>query len=327
MGDLPDSAEGARCRPFFIGRPGAGLRDEGDIPPGPAAHWDAEAGRPGGSDCRGQARRLDCAGAWGSRRRRFVSAAIPAEPEGDGNGLTRTVDSPQLERLSQIARRHLVLRGDDSAPDLWLWEHSARVQELTRWITRLPEVAPPADEVALASAALFHEAGWVVEVQQKRCRATQVLTRPTSDIQRELGAELLKEEAQHVLPDATLFRALEAIRQCGERDTTLPEARILADADALDEVGAVYVLRLFRQYQAEGRALEQLVETWTRQQEFQFWDLRLDRGFHYEATRGLARARLAAVGTFMNALAGALHAADVRAALADAATGQPAPLA
>ncbi len=91
------------------------------------------------------------------------------------------------------------------------------------------------------------------------------------------------------------------------------EARLLAEAENLDELSVVYVLRQYRQYQAENRPLSQLVDTWRRQQEYRYWEVRLNDGFHWQTTRALARQRLAAVDAFMQALDRDLRGADLAA--------------
>ncbi|MCK4342338.1 MAG: HD domain-containing protein [Phycisphaerae bacterium] len=224
----------------------------------------------------------------------------------------------QIERLVPLAKQLLAVAIDETTSDLWLWEHSERVMRLTRMIAAVPDVGgQSADLTALAAAALFHDAGWTVEFQQGKWKRWQLLGRPTNDIQRELGAALLQEEAGPLLPGPTARLAGDAIRQCNNRDTQLLEAHILAEAEALDEVGTVYLLRQFRQYQAEGRPLQQLVDSWQRQKEYRYWELRLNDGFRYDVTRELARRRLEAVEAFMTALQRDLHGGDVRQILSD----------
>lgn len=219
----------------------------------------------------------------------------------------------QIERIIPVAKQLLALPGGDAHSDLWLWEHSERVMHHAQAIAGLPEVGGgAADLTALVTAALFHDAGWAVEFQQGRLDRWQVLSRPTNEIQRELGAALLQEEIGPLLPGPVVRLAAEAVRQCNNRQTGLLEARILAEAEALDEVGVMYVLRQFRQYQAEGRPLEQLAHSWQRQKEYRYWEVRLNSGFRYEATRAVARRRLAAVDAFMDALRQGLRGDDVR---------------
>ncbi len=223
-----------------------------------------------------------------------------------------TVNLMQIERILPLARQLLVLPIGEAHHDLWLWEHSERVMRLTQMVATLPEVnGESADRTALAVAALFHDAGWIPEHYQGRYQRWQLLTRPTNDIQRELGAAMLLEEAGHLLGGPTARLAAEAIRHCNDRKTEMLEARILAESEALAEMGVMYVLRQFRQYQAEGRPLQQLWDSWKRQGEYHYWEVRLADGFHYETTRDLARRRLDAVDAFMKALAQDLQGDDL----------------
>ena len=231
----------------------------------------------------------------------------------------------QIDRIVPLARQLLVLPVDDTHRDTWLWEHAERVMHLTQLVARLPEFGgEKADLTALAAAALFHDAGWVLEFHQGRFERWQLLTRPTNDLQRELGAAMLQEEAGQLLGGPTARLAGDAIRQCNDRKTKLLEARILAEAEALDEVGVTYVLRQFRLYQAEGRPLQQLAETWQRQKEYRYWEVRLTEGFRCESTRALARRRLEAVDAFMTALARDLRGEDVAELLARQETARAA---
>jgi HD superfamily phosphodiesterase len=217
-----------------------------------------------------------------------------------------------LERAQQSAKQLLLLPIDETRQDPWLWEHATRVAQSAQTLGAWPELGGRSpDPTVLAVAGLFHDAGWALECRQGRYARRQVLTRPTNDLQRELAAAVLLEELNTLLPGPVLRQAGEAIRQCNDRRTTLLEARVLADADALDEMGMAYVMRQFRQYEAEGRPLQQLVDTWQRQKEYRYWEVRLADGFHWDLTRTLARARLASIDAFMQALARDLAGADL----------------
>lgn len=229
----------------------------------------------------------------------------------------------QLERLIQLARQHLSTPAG-AVNDPWLREHSERVMRLTAYVAALPELAGAKPDVtALAAAGLYHDAGWAIEYAQGRLKPWQMLARPTSDLQRELGASLLLEQAAHLLPGPSARKAAEAIRQCNVRKTTLLEARILADAEALDELSTVYVFRQYRQYEAEGRPLQQIVQSWQRQKEYRYWDLRLQDGFHFGTVRELAGQRLATVEAFITALARDLHGDDLRQYIAERDAAPP----
>jgi len=223
----------------------------------------------------------------------------------------------QIERLVPLARQLLTVAINDTSSDLWLWEHSERVMRLTQLVAAIPELhGQTPDLTALAAAARFQDSGWTVEYRHGRYNHWQLLSRPTNDLQRELGAALLQERGAHLLAGPSARLAADAIRQCNDRRTNLVEARVLAEAEALDDVSTLYILRQFRQYQAEGRPLQQLVDSWQRQKEYRYWELRLTDGFRYDSTRAIARQRLDAVEAFVTALGRDLHGEDLRQWLA-----------
>jgi hypothetical protein len=224
-----------------------------------------------------------------------------------------------LDAVGLAAKEYLVYLGANGAPDLWLWEHSQRVMNSAAMLAMLPDVGEETPHrQAVALAALFHDAGWAVQVRENQIPPWLVLNRPTSDLQRELGAGLLLERCAKLAQRETLELAAEAIRQCNDRRSALPEAQVLSEAENLDEIGITYVLRQFRQLQAEGRQLEQLLLSWARQREYRFWDARINECLRWETTRRLARERLNAVEIFMSALARDREGSDVRRILLDA---------
>ncbi len=218
-----------------------------------------------------------------------------------------------LQRVTALAQKLLTVAGDGDRGDPWVWQHSARVARLARLIALLPEVsAARLDADALAVACLFHDAGWIAQLQSGRVDRWQLLSRPTSDIQRELGAAFLREHAGHMLRSPTLDTAAEAIRRCNMREPGMLEAKILAEAENLDDVGLIHMLRQFRLQQAEGRSLEQLISVWRRQKEYQYWDARIEDSFRFESIKQLARTRLAAMDRLMAAMEAEEQAADLK---------------
>ncbi len=218
-----------------------------------------------------------------------------------------------FEPILQRARELLILSTPGGGSDLALWEHSVRAMHAAHALAQAPEIRQrEPDLVSCTTAALFHDAGWAVQFRQGVVTHAQVLTRPTSQVQRELGAGAMAEVLADVLPADTLELVAEAIRHAGTHQTALVEAQIVSDAANLDDIGVTHLLRQYRQYHAEGRQLEQLRTTWMRQSEYRFWDARINDGLRFEFTRGLARARLRAVEQFMVALATELEAGDLR---------------
>jgi hypothetical protein len=232
-------------------------------------------------------------------------------------GLPKESPPPDpLARVRSVAREYLAIELGEEERDLWLWERAERVSRLVALLTHIPELAEHVvDRLAVQVGGLFSCAGWAVQAEQGRFNRWQLLTRPTNDIQRELGAALLQENVAHLLPNKTARLAAEAVRQCNDRGTALIEAQILSEAENLDDIGVLYILRQFRQYQAEGRPLVQLIDSWSRQKEYRYWDVRLNEGFRFETARQLARERIFAVESFVQALARDMSGHDIVQAL------------
>lgn len=222
-----------------------------------------------------------------------------------------------MEPVIGAARQYLTLRAERNQPDTWLWEHSERVMRLAEMIADVPELAEERpDPTALKLAALYHDAGWAQQWRQGEITHLQVLSRPTNDVQRELGAGVLLEQCAGKAAADTIRLAAEAIRLCNNRNTRLPEARALAEAESLDEIGFTYILRQFRAAQADGRSVEQLLTSWKRQKEYRYWEARINDCLRYETCREAARGRIAAVEQLMQTLETERAASDLRALLA-----------
>ena len=217
-----------------------------------------------------------------------------------------------VERVAALAKKLLTIHVGEGKKDTWIWQHSERVRRLASMIAALPELATrPIDRDALAAACLFHDAGWIVQLQSGSIDRWRLLGKPTSDIQRELGAALMRENISRLIPAASLETAVEAIRQCNFRQSSLVEAEILGEAENLDDVGVIQLLKQVRQHQVDGRAIEQLLSAWKRQQEYQFWEARIKDSFRFESIRQLARVRLAAVDRFMSAISSEHEGGDL----------------
>lgn len=221
----------------------------------------------------------------------------------------------QLGNVIDRAKHLLVITTERGVNDVSLWEHSTRVMRLAQLICQAPESQDLADPDATLIAALFHDAGWVLQSRAGSIYHWQVLVRPTNDMQRDLAANYILDNLSGMAARETLAVAAEAIRQSGNRFTRMPEAAAVSDAVNLNEIGLPYLLRQFRLQQSEGRGLGFLLSNWRRQQEYKFWDARINDCLRLETSRTIARQRLAAVQQFMEALASEVDATDLRGAL------------
>lgn len=220
----------------------------------------------------------------------------------------------ELETLRAAAESLLLPEDGPLAGDRWLWEHSLRVADYCVILAQAPEVAhDPPNVDLLRLAAWFHDAGWAIQAREEQITRWQTLGRPTSDLQRELAANELVQRAGKLASTDLVQHASIIIRACSDRDTDLTEAIVLSEAENLDDIGLLYSLRQFRQYQAEGRPLSQFIETWQRQNEYQYWDMRIRDGLRFESSRAIARERVAAVQHMMSSLRSAISGEDLKA--------------
>jgi hypothetical protein len=206
----------------------------------------------------------------------------------------------------------LLLDNASLPPDPWLWEFSERVTKMAAMLSRAPELAKdPPDETAVILSGLFANAGWAVQVRQGELRRNQVLVRPTNEIQREMAVISLNECAAADFPAESLLLASQAIRHCNDRYTGMPEAQVLSDAESLADFGIPYILRQFRRNQSEGRSLQDMIDGWTRQREYSFWDARINDGLRFDVSRTVARQRLADADHCIQSLAAQLQTQDI----------------
>jgi hypothetical protein len=150
-----------------------------------------------------------------------------------------------------------------------------------------------------------------MQVRDRTTDRFEMLAKPTSDMQRELGAGLVEEMLGDVAGARSIDIASRAIRQMNSRSTDMLEAQILSDAEGLDEIGPLFFWQMVRHQAARGRAIDACIEAWRSKQEYDFWNARLNR-FRFDAVRRVARARLRALEQFVDAVTHQAHALDLQ---------------
>lgn len=197
------------------------------------------------------------------------------------------------------AAADLTITDAGGVTDVFLWEHTARVVASIPTILGVPEIpSEELDRSALFAAALYHDAGWAIQVRDGEANRWDVLSRPLDDLRRDLAASLVVERLGDCLSAGSLERAVATIRQVNQRGTSVIEARVLSDAENLDEFGPLAFWQLVRQKSANGRAIEACIDFWHSQQEYHFWQARLE-WFHFEPVRRLAEKRLGLLEQFI----------------------------
>jgi len=233
-----------------------------------------------------------------------------------------------LDTIRNIARRSLVIRTPDGTEDLALWEHSQRVANSAADIAQLEQAADSIDEIVLTAAAYYHEAGWIVQYRDGRVSREQILARITTSVQRELGAVLMEQDLADHLPRQTLTTASDCIRKLNNREVDILEARLIVDADSLEECGALSLWHMVRKHTFDGKGLEGILESWETKKQYNYWDALINDSIYFESVRHIARQRLTVLDNLIAEVRKNHYGDDIRAAIAkkppygDVAPGQ-----
>lgn len=204
------------------------------------------------------------------------------------------------EDLWGRAKHDLYSPAGGTPSDPVVWEHSLRVARLTEVITAAPEVANRVvDRTALTAAALYHDAGWVLQLRAGQIEPGELLCRRTSEQQREQAADWIADRLDGFLSPGGLRLAARIILGCNDRHTDLLEAQILAEAENLDEIGPQAVWHMVRRQLAEGCTLADMIKSWQRQEQYHYWPAWIKECFRFPSVQALADERLQAMRRFM----------------------------
>ena len=217
-----------------------------------------------------------------------------------------------LNVIKEIAEQALAIPTLKGTPDRYLIDRAYRVLRHCGSIAQLNEVQRfQIDRTCLNVAALFRDAGFARYANAEDRVARMVLADLTDEDLRDFSAQLVQERLQELLNARQLERVCSVIIESGNRDTTLIEAMIIADARNLDDMGAVGIFNEFRRYVVHGRGATEALASWNRKVEYDYWQARLRESFRFEPVRRLAQLRLETAERFMDQLDTENRAADL----------------
>ncbi len=223
------------------------------------------------------------------------------------------------EAVWRQAEADLTIRTPDGQTDGYIWEHAQRICASAAAIADLLGMQPSgADREVLTAAALYQDAAWVVQFAEGSISRADILAKPLSMVQREISADKATDALSDVFATKRLESVGRIIREAGARKTTYMTAQVVADATNLDSIGPLALFQLIHKQLDDGRAVQAVLETWDRQQEYNFWPARIKESLRSEQVRKIARQRLEALTTFMDALRNHTHAEDLTEAAAQA---------
>jgi hypothetical protein len=108
----------------------------------------------------------------------------------------------------------------------------------------------------------------------------------------EQAAELMVGVAGEIVDDSLLDRTARILHEMPQKTPVIDEAKLLADVVNLDDFGASGILRNAVQLGAAGHSVEQVFDSLSKRDQYGYWDARMRDGFHFEASRLIARGRL-----------------------------------
>lgn len=110
----------------------------------------------------------------------------------------------------------------------------------------------------------------------------------------EQSAELLVMQLGADVTEALLDRTLRILQETSQRSPMLDEAKLLADALNLEDFGVAGLFRAQILLSLGGGGVDQLLQSILKREQYGYWEARLKDGFHFEASRQIAKSRLEA---------------------------------
>ena len=221
---------------------------------------------------------------------------------------------PEIEPIIEIARGVLVGRSPLGRDDTFLFDHSLRVMRVAERLASCREVrAWRMDRFALAVAALFHQAATGRLEEERRTSTVYAAATMSAEDVKLYSAELAGDRLRGKVPARPLELVQEIIRRAHDATIDLAEAKVLSDADSLDDIGALGVWRDLRRHVLEGRAVADASHAWEQREQYGYWATRVRDVFNLATARRLAESRLGAARAFMQQLASERDAADLPA--------------
>jgi hypothetical protein len=211
----------------------------------------------------------------------------------------------EIEIVKQIAQQALVTTALTGEKDNWLWDRAQRVLRNVEHICRLPELIQknlPVDKFCLTASACFTEAGFIRFSDKENTSSRFTLAEVTADDLKKLSTRIVTEKLGGTLSASRIDKINKIIIESGNRFTTMTEAMILSDAENLDDMGAVGIFNEFRKYTLHGKSVADILQTWKRKLDYQYFQARLKEGFRFDPVKKLAQRRYKAVESFMTQL-------------------------
>ncbi|MBN1124123.1 MAG: hypothetical protein JXA82_03885 [Sedimentisphaerales bacterium] len=211
----------------------------------------------------------------------------------------------EMDIVRDVARQVLTVPTLTGGPDSWLWDRTKRIVRNIEHICRLPELAGSdmaVDRFCLIGAGYFCDSGFARYADAQDPNARLVLADMTAGDLRDFSTQVVTDKLSGALPGPKIDKINKIIIESGDRYTEMIEAMILSDARNLDDMGSVGLFNEFRRYTIHGKGATDVLESWKRKIDYQYWEARLKESFRFESVRRVAQQRHETTEYFMNQL-------------------------
>lgn len=209
-----------------------------------------------------------------------------------------------IAKIQQLARQ-ILLAGDESRCDQWLWDRTKRIVRNCDLICKMPEISDAKlaiDRFCLLAAAWLSESGFSLYDGIDESSWTVVLSEINPADLRKFSLEKVDEVLIGEISDTKVEKISRIITESGTLGTVLTEGRILSDARGLEDMGAIGIFNDFRKYTIHGQSIPDVLAGWTRKLDYRYWESRINESFHFDSVRQVAKRRLNTAESFMKQL-------------------------
>ena len=219
----------------------------------------------------------------------------------------------QEKLITDIAQQVLTAPADGAKSNSWLWDRAKRLLRIVSIICDLPELTVPdlpIDRLALNGAVYFCHAA-LAESEGSKNRKTKDSPEPNRLDSTKISARIAAEKLHGQLSEQKINKISGIILESGNKLTNLNEAKILSDAQNLDDMGIVGIFSLLRNSSLRGKGPLDVLRSWKKKIDYGYFQARLNESFHFESVKGIAEKRFEHTETFMSRLQDECSAKDI----------------
>jgi hypothetical protein len=220
----------------------------------------------------------------------------------------------QEKLITDIAQRVLAAPAHDAKSNSWLLDRSKRLLRIVRIICDLPELTQPdlpVDRLCLDAAVYFCHAALAESDDRKNLKTAKPSLEPNRLDSTKISARIAAEKLHGHLSEQKINKISRIILESGNKLTNLNEAKILSDAQNLDDMGIVGLFSLFRNSSPREKGPSDVLRSWKKKIDYGYFQARLKESFHFESVKRIAKKRFELTENFMSGLQDECSAKDI----------------